>query len=729
MSIPPADEEADTLAVDLDDATAARIHEVGLATLRGEASSRLSSLKGELVDLINSDYAAFIGISTALRNYRPLPNNNDSLNDPIAAIKDALTASRNDLASMANEIKTMLDERAKLRDKKAALQTFLSIEESVGKLEGLLGVAQREDGKTSELDLNSSDDGKLVERVAIEYNQLLFLVSSAEKSGGSEVSVLKTLSWRIDRIKSALTSILKDTLETSLNAVSNPDRFDKTASSSLTQCLRTYLLVDRVKDAGVELRVIVSPAIEKIATTFCQTLDKFYAEVLLYISSRMSRILDISRQVFGTTGYDFLTDEIMVTVWSILSKYFHGAWNAGLPDSFHHNYLATTQFIDSIEKQYLHDVPGALLHFRKHPSTVEFLKRWNLEVYYRIRIKELVTSYDLVFESNILQVQLLAESPEGFKLQQSAALLSTLRNVWSNDKIYLPALISGFWKFSLQCLNRYHAWLQELAGSLGQTLKEINESSTTTTSIPTLNGTETNGASSPAVSTSSLAPVAPVAAQEDAIMLVVAAILGDLSLIAGVLTKFFDDSITERLPLGFPSTQVLKQQFLDAAHALQDVISEYQTKSASVLVKRCCVALDQVSVVVQRTGFSSNMPTSASAYVSKILAPASEFFARIPANPEEDPGSLKKWKILVIDGVSTRYHSIVGQQLEDVAKLDRYKSRRKGKDAVEGAVTAYDKIKQQMTMDIGQYKSEIETLVGEGAVVESLVSLNGLVGL
>ncbi|KAJ3071799.1 Conserved oligomeric Golgi complex subunit 2 [Podochytrium sp. JEL0797] len=706
---------------DSDDATALRIHAAGLSALRHEASLRLAQRKAELVDLINSDYAAFIGISTALKDYRPLPEGKDR----IAALGGVLGTSRDELQAMASHIQALLAQRAQLRASKAALQTFISIEESVAKLEGLLGIADASSAA-------APSDGKLVERVAIEYNQLLFLVTEAEKAGSEEVAVMKSLSGRIDRIKNALTSILRNTLESSLSAVSSSETIDMAAASSLTQCLRTYLLVDRVKDAGVELRAIVSPVIKTLATSFCQTLDKFYTEVLAYIETRLARILDISRHVFGASGgYDFLTDEILVVVWNCITEHFLGASNVGLPDAFHSNYLSTITFIESIEKSYFRDQPGALSHFRKHPSTVAVLKKWDLKIYFSLRKKELITSYDVAFEPNILKIRLLTESPEGLQLPQTDALLTTLRKIWTHNKIYLPALVADFWQFSLQCLNRYTAWLAEMAGSLGPALKELHEPTASAAPIvtPIANGSP-SGTSTPATSAATPLPPIPVAAREDSILLVVAAVLEDIGLLNRFLLDLFNDSISERLPLGFPDMSVLKDQILESTNSLQQiVVSEIQSKSAIVLIKRCCIVLDQVRDVVQRTGFSSNLPTSASVYVSKILTPANEFFAKLALKAAED-GSLQKWKLSICEGVSTKYHAIVAQQLEDVAKLDRYSRSRKKTTVNEGAVSAYDKIKQQMTMDIGQFKVEIDALLGEGEhKVEGYQTLAGLVGL
>ncbi|KAJ3136736.1 hypothetical protein HK100_001438 [Physocladia obscura] len=301
----------------------------------------------------------------------------------------------------------------------------------------------------------------------------------------------------------------------------------------------------------------------------------------------------------------------------------------------------------------------------------------------------------------------------GFYLKQSAELLRTLHKIWTEDKIFIADLTSGFWKLSLQCLNRYLYWVKEILVSLQLKLKEISEPQSTVISPSAQNG--------------AIPPQTSTVAQENALILIVAAILLDISALEEILNLFFNESVSERLPLGFPDLPILKgeEQFLKIIKELNgSVMSEFQKQTSTLIVKRCCVALDQVSVVVQRTGFSSNVPTAASAYVSKILTPASEIFAQVDSRHAQLKNStsagakivLKNWKLIVCEGVLSRYYGIAAQQLEDVAKVDKYsRSRKKAVAvAVDGAMSAFEKIKLQMKMDVGQFKREMDSLFAAG---------------
>ncbi|TPX63090.1 hypothetical protein CcCBS67573_g08772 [Chytriomyces confervae] len=773
------------------------IHRVPLSVLRHDSSAKLSALKAELVDLINSDYASFIGISTALRSYTPLPQGHENT---LRDTRNALSSVRSAIQSEADHVKALLLRREKLRDAKAVLKSCIAIHDSVRKLESLLNI----DSVPSTDSSDSADHGKLVERVAIEFNQLLFLVSSIQKQRKEPLAFVKNLQWRIDRIKSALTSILKESLDLSLASVSASKTSDMTSAAALTQCLRTYLLIDRVRDAGAGVRALVQPELMKLAqssqtstTTGTLTssgqdasngvgLQKFYKDVIAYIDVRLAKILAVSRQVFGGVSassgvvgrkasgilsaqadaevtalahasqksnsasnldgldYDFLVDEVMVIVWNCVIKYFSGSWNPGLPDLFHRNYLATTAFIESIEKLYFKEGSSGVAHFRMHATTVDFLKKWNLEVYYRIRVKEVVSPYETTFSNSILDLIVLGEGSDGFHMPQTVALQSALKKAWSAD-LFIPALVPGFWKLSLQCLNRYSVWLKAVNDSIAYAIKDSAEGDTGValsgvSALPHAGSISTTSGAVLSGSSDSLPSAVSVVVREDLLLQTVAAVLGDVGSLFREMEILFDKTIAVRLPTDFPNTKNLKDVFLKVPQDIESsFVPEFQSKCALILIKRCQIALEQVSVVVQTTRFSSKVPSVPSTYVSKILLPAITFFTLVASkNYLQLPGQawiLRGWKLRIMEAVCVKYHAVVSKQLEDAAQLDKFSQRRRvGKAAAAAAAasgsansgdvsaaanTPFEKIKEQMKLDVLQFKKEVDEILFSGESVDS----------
>lgn len=101
---------------------------------------------------------------------------------------------------------------------------------------------------------------KVNERVAIELNQLRFLVGK-----GQEMSYVETVQPRIQKIESALRSSLAASLRSSLSACDTSPQ-DDSMTLSLTQCLRTYAAIDQTTEAeDIIAREFVQPFIEKVA--------------------------------------------------------------------------------------------------------------------------------------------------------------------------------------------------------------------------------------------------------------------------------------------------------------------------------------------------------------------------------------------------------------------------------------------------------------------------------
>jgi hypothetical protein len=107
----------------------------------------------------------------------------------------AFQAVRSSMQLTVDGLRSKLEKRAQLREKKSLLQLFLSIHESVGKVEALLGIeaaagtvdrsavdgAVAGDGQpvaeSGSKEADSELDIKTMERIAIEFNQLQFLVN------------------------------------------------------------------------------------------------------------------------------------------------------------------------------------------------------------------------------------------------------------------------------------------------------------------------------------------------------------------------------------------------------------------------------------------------------------------------------------------------------------------------------------------------------------------------
>lgn len=228
-----------------------------LQDLRSELRDYLTSLKEELVLLINDDYEAFISLSTDLRGEG---SRLEKLKLPLDDLRKRISESRAGLQATQDSIQETLDARTHLREEKALLHLLLKISESVTRLESLLLISQV---TTSSLESHNSNyqfhlpasagqptdaksqgnRAKHLSRVTAEYTQLLYHIEKAKEENCAFVDEIR---WRIDRIQSTLTSDLDHVFSAILNSLTDIkagkvlDLERAKLYVDLTECLRIY---------------------------------------------------------------------------------------------------------------------------------------------------------------------------------------------------------------------------------------------------------------------------------------------------------------------------------------------------------------------------------------------------------------------------------------------------------------------------------------------------------
>ncbi|KZV90605.1 hypothetical protein EXIGLDRAFT_720206 [Exidia glandulosa HHB12029] len=262
-----------------------------LPDLGTELKEYLARLKEELVQLINDDYEAFISLSTDLRGEGARL---ERLHFPLPALRKEIELSTAELKQVQDAVQEKLQERAAIREEKALLHLLLKISESVQRLEGLLllpsppdesgldangfsspvdGLSDRPNAFTAQDDDGLDDRGrrgrgKHVARVGAEYTQMLYDV---EKARGEGCAFVDTLQWRIDRIKTALSSDLDHFFASTLQSLILPSESNKPPpmekarlSSDLNDCFKTYDLLKAWREAEeVVRRTIVKPFVRQ----------------------------------------------------------------------------------------------------------------------------------------------------------------------------------------------------------------------------------------------------------------------------------------------------------------------------------------------------------------------------------------------------------------------------------------------------------------------------------
>lgn len=194
----------------------------------------------------------------------------------------------------------------------------------------------------------SSSLGKQIERVAIEYNQMQHLVRR-----GKNLAFVTENEWRITRIKDTMEQKLSKALSAALAQI-RLGEVTKATKQSLTECLRTYALIDQTQIAEKIIREeFVKPFLAKCIThkavegakiyggsptatnTSKHPLTIMYNKILNFTSTDLKPILDITQKTLKGSNYEILVNSLWLEIIERINRECKSIFAAGQTDVFH----------------------------------------------------------------------------------------------------------------------------------------------------------------------------------------------------------------------------------------------------------------------------------------------------------------------------------------------------------------------------------------------------------
>ncbi|RUS17090.1 oligomeric golgi complex component, COG2-domain-containing protein [Endogone sp. FLAS-F59071] len=691
---------------------------LGLDALKQELGTHLAQLKNELVELINRDYADFINLSTNLKGVDRVI---EDLKKPLDAMREEVKIVRTHLQTSITDLESKLAHRASIREKKACLQLLLNIHDSVSKVEDLLqingnGAGVEANGGTGNImvegGVKDESVGKRIERVAIEYNQMQYLVTR-----GRDLPFVANIDWT--NLASALRAALQDL------RVDSPDvrvTLDPATRDQLTQCLRTYAIIDQTRAAeGVIREEMVVQFLEKTITrtaldsplpdstssttsiTPSNQLAILYSKILVFISSRAHPLLDITHRVLKGTGYEILANAVWAEIAERIVRFLPGIFAPGRADVFHKNYTVTMTFVRALESHCASQ--RSLLYLRAHPTYVDFVRRWQLPVYFQLRFKEITGGVEEAcairgwpWEQRANERTEAAEDGDneengemGPVLPATRAVMTAIVQCWSDD-VYIYGLAHRFWKLTLQLLKRYKLWIEI-------TLSDMTEPRTDSGPGPLpLSAGET--------------------ADEVILLRQLVVVAFDVEGVAEKTKAKYYGVITPRLPESMQDEPLLEDSITHAlTHLTSDHLPDLHRKLTAVLTKRCLEHLKHARLINQQYLHTNRpAPREHSAFVPLILHPFILFQQQNKRYLRER--RIREYATAVAEAVTTRYAAVVTDMMVALKRteesLRRLKQRRGGQglggQAGEGGMSDEDKIRLQVWLDVRRFGVELATL-------------------
>lgn len=683
---------------------------VPFETLRSELQSHLSSLKHELVELINRDYADFVNLSTKLVDVDAAVLR---MRAPLIEIREKILGFRGAVEGSLVSLQGGLRQRAEASAAREILELLIDTSHVVSKVEKLIKELHNVPADLSNGDLHTAEKGHLsngvstqhteiginlretqsmlLERIASEMNRLKFYFAHAKN-----LPFIENMEKRIQNASSLL--------DTSLGQCFVDGLIHKDANA-VFNCLRAYAAVDNTRNAEEIFRsTVVAPLVQKVIPVnsggnIGDELEEDYKQIKILISQDCTFLLGISStENSGLHVFSFLGNSILKEVVWAIQQGKPGAFSPGRPTEFLKNYKSSLVFLADLEGYC--PSRSAVANFRAEAVYVDFIKQWNIGVYFSLRFQEIAGSLDSALVGSSLIPIPKSDSDHQMTLKQSLTLLECLKSCWRED-VLVFSISDKFLRLTLQLISRYANWL-----SAGLSARKTRNS-----------GFEW----------------ALAAAPDDFVY-----IIHDLDVLASEVCGNYIGHVFNILNSCSP--QVLdnvKNSILQGGKSLKGLIPSVIDSIIETLVEKSNEELKQLHGIVAAYRMTKKPPpVRHSHYVSGVLRPLKAFLDGERANTylTEDT------KVKLIQGaavkITNRYNDLAADIVNTARKtetsLQRIRlgaQRRAGasSDVSDHNVSETDRICMQLFLDIQEYGRNLGSLGVEAAKIPAYGSLWQLV--
>ncbi|KAL2934538.1 Conserved oligomeric Golgi complex subunit 2 [Bienertia sinuspersici] len=694
---------------------------VPFETLRSQLHSHLSSLKHQLVDLINRDYNDFVNLST---NLVDVDSSVARMRAPLSDLREKISAFRDCVHDSLVSLQNGLNQRAEAANAREVLELLLDTFHVVSKVEKLIkelpsvpadwsngnmdtpekthlsnGVSLQQ----SENELNVREtQSMLLERISSEMNRLKFYMAHAK-----DLPFIQNIEKRFQSASNLLDERLGNCFK---------DGLKHRDENAIYNCLRAYAAIDNTRNAEEIFRkTIVAPLIEKIiphgssgfiGVASGDQLEDEFREMKRCIEKDCTFLLRISsRDNSGFHVFDFLANSILQEVQFAILKGKPGAFSPGRPTEFLRNYKSSLNFLSYLEGYCASRY--AVSKFRAEPVYVDFMKQWNLGVYFSLRFQEIAGALDSALVAPTLVVAQNSHPEDSnfpaLTLKQSVILLESLRSCWGEDVLVLSCS-DKFLRLSLQLLSRFSSWL-----SYGLNARKLGN-------------TNANPGSAWAIS----------AGPEDLIY-----VIHDIKLLVDEVCGDYVGHVMELLS-SCPSEVLdpVKQSILQSAKSLEDMTPPVIKLIIDVLVEKSVEALLQLKGISATFRMTNKpLPVRHSQYVSAILHPLKAFLEGDRATTYLDDATKKELLRGTAFEITKSYNELASELVNAARKTDssllklrQGAQKRAGgsSDVPDGSdhyVSNTDKMCMQLFLDIQEYGRNLASIGVDATGIEEYISL------
>ncbi|KAH7926725.1 COG complex component [Leucogyrophana mollusca] len=475
-------------------------------------------------------------------------------------------------------------------------------------------------------------------------------------------------------------------------------------------------------------------------------LASLYNQVLRFVERDFCRIMEITEKVslksasgskekgnFATLiappkddGLTLSNDdgfEIMANVvWAeigraIMDELGNIVFAAGNPDEFRKHHATTQAFIRALEL--LAPSTQSIQSMRSHPVYSAFNRRWQLQVYFQLRWKDIITrleeSLAVTTITPAAHTSITGRGP--FVTAQAADVWTAISACWSAE-VYIPDLGHRFWKLTLQLIGRFKGWLDSSLPASELPVKAVtalmNEKGSTPSSL--------SRAATPAPPSETTN--AETSATDEPLLRQFSAAIVDIKAMVSLVWALWREEVSMMLPETTGGTEEgisLEEILLQQLNMLENLTAPLSNQLVQILTRRCCDALLPVRSIPSqfRAMSSKRIPTEPSYFVSAILRPVKTFFGVGANGPGENlkDDFMKPISTEVIDNVCQRYIHYLTAMKRAEGSLRRLEKGRRSALSLFGTGSAgkddgrdEERIRTQMVLDVEAFAKEGQSL-------------------
>ncbi|XP_043265322.1 conserved oligomeric Golgi complex subunit 2 [Colletes gigas] len=650
-----------------------------LETMRDDLGIYLKLLRSAMIDLINRDYIDFVNLSSNLIGLDTAIND---LQTPLGQLREEVMQVRQTLDDEIAAVSNNINEKKKIREYKQSLFSLQHIYKSLNKLSSVLSLNAF---------LESPTKIDILEQAAAELNLLQFHMSRCK------LDIINDKKKEGEQLEQSYMMHLNEFF---LACIQEKN------SALLIRCLRIYVILDKIRDAeNLVRKEVVGPLVHNVINVENIQIDllglqSIYNRLLNILSVELKQLLYITLHPnrFSVKGFNFLVNSFWIDVEEKIEQYIKCIFAPGDPVLFHSRYVATLEFLEKLETECV--TPDSLIALKENEQYKNFLKKWNLPVYFQIRFQEIGSVVESILTKSIsptsIKETLDSLTQNEFSLHATHVVWENLQRIWADD-IYLYQLFHQFWKFGLQICARYQTWSQTA-------LKEVWSMES---DVGNFNK-----------------------AEHSTKLNFLVCLYKDIEKMIKML-PFLLETARKKLKQQTPRVLKLLEDSLDeTTENLRTLLPWVSEEIVNELLRQCVTHLKQVSDIprlFRRT--KRDVPTKPCAYVKNALA----FLINFHSNYKKViPDNVNCWLESAFSSLTEHYLASVTDVLTSVQKTEESLRRlKKIRDKSTGALSSEvqgisddEKIRIQLQVDVQAYVnmiSEIEISTSNVRYIEELL--------